>query len=176
MGLRVEDGGRSECLPVMGRIGVEPGSCTVSATDRVHHPTRKRADFLPRSLVTRKLDKPSREGKQMTAGFGPAGALSCVARIGTVAVLCNARWHQACIVKLRQALGLSQRVLLGGLLGGLSGLTRKCHGPFLGGWGAAMPPGYPTRRINTVETSPEPKVISRWILNRPVFNTTHQFV
>jgi hypothetical protein len=59
MGLRVEDGGRSgernvRCLPVMGRIGVEPGGCTVSATDRVHYLTRKRADFLPRSLVTRK--------------------------------------------------------------------------------------------------------------------------
>jgi hypothetical protein len=34
MGLRVEDGGRSECLPVMGRIGVEPGGCTVSAAKR----------------------------------------------------------------------------------------------------------------------------------------------
>ena len=31
-GLRVGDGGKSECLPVAGRIGVEPGSCTVSAT------------------------------------------------------------------------------------------------------------------------------------------------
>jgi hypothetical protein len=83
MGLRVRDGGRSECLPVMGRIGVEPGGCTVSAAERVHHSTRKRADFLPRSLVTRKLDKPSREGRQMTAGFGLAGALSCAAKTGT---------------------------------------------------------------------------------------------
>jgi len=31
-------------------------------------------------------------------------------------------------------------------MSGLSGLTRKCHGPFLGGWGAAMPPGYPTKK------------------------------
>ena len=31
-----------------------------------------------------------------------------------------------------------------GRLSGLSGLTGNCHGPFLGGWGAAMPPGYPT--------------------------------
>ena len=89
MGLRVEDGGKSECLPVMGRIGVEPGGCTVSATERVHHPARKRArtypfdDFLPRSLVTRKFDKPSRERRQMTAGFGLAGALSCAAKTGT---------------------------------------------------------------------------------------------
>jgi len=44
-GLRVRDGGGSEWLPVMGRIGVEPGGCTVSAAQRVHHPTRKRADF-----------------------------------------------------------------------------------------------------------------------------------
>jgi hypothetical protein len=83
MGLRVEDGGRSECLPVMGRIGVEPGGCTVSTVERVHHPARKRADFLPRSLVTRKFDKPSRERRQMTAGFGLAGALSCAAKTGT---------------------------------------------------------------------------------------------
>ena len=83
MGLRVEDGGKSECLPVTGRIGVEPDGCTVSAAERVHHPARKRADFLPRSLVTRKFGKPSREGKQMTAGFGLAGALSCAAKTGT---------------------------------------------------------------------------------------------
>jgi hypothetical protein len=31
MGLRVEDGGRSECLPVVGRIGVELGECAVRA-------------------------------------------------------------------------------------------------------------------------------------------------
>jgi hypothetical protein len=39
MGLWVEDGGKSECLCVVGRIGVEPGGCTVSATKRAHHPT-----------------------------------------------------------------------------------------------------------------------------------------
>jgi hypothetical protein len=83
MGLRVEDGGRSECLPVTGRIGVEPGGCTVSAAERVHHPARKRADFRSRSLVTRKFGKPSRERRQMTAGFGLAGALSCAAKTGT---------------------------------------------------------------------------------------------
>ena len=58
MDLRVRDGGKSECLPVMGGIGVEPGGCTVSAAKRVHHSTRKRADFLSRSLVTRKFGKP----------------------------------------------------------------------------------------------------------------------
>ena len=68
MGLWVEDGGKSECLPVMGRIGVEPGGCTVSAADRVHHPTRKRADFLPRSLVTRKFGEPLSRGKANDGG------------------------------------------------------------------------------------------------------------
>jgi hypothetical protein len=45
MGLRVGDGGRSEGLPVMGGIGVELGECAVRAVEKVHHPTRKRADF-----------------------------------------------------------------------------------------------------------------------------------
>jgi RNA-directed DNA polymerase len=39
MGMRVQEGGGSECRPVMGRIGVE--------VERRHHPTRKRADFRP---------------------------------------------------------------------------------------------------------------------------------
>jgi hypothetical protein len=75
----------------------------VSATNRVHYPTRKRADFLSRSLVTRKFGEPSQGRKQMTAGFGLAGALSCAAKTGTQtgkAVLRSARWHQVCIVKL----------------------------------------------------------------------------
>ena len=38
--MRVEEGGGSECRPVMGRIGVEE-------VKRRHHPTRKRADFRP---------------------------------------------------------------------------------------------------------------------------------
>jgi hypothetical protein len=70
-GLWVEDGGRSECLLVMGRIGVEPGGCTVSATNRVHHPTRKRADFLSRSLVTRKFGEPPSRGKANDGGLWP---------------------------------------------------------------------------------------------------------
>jgi len=84
MGLRVEDGGKSECLPVMGRIGVEPGGCTVSATERIHHPARKRADFLPRSLITRKFGKPLLRGKADDGGLiALAGALSCAAKTGT---------------------------------------------------------------------------------------------
>ena len=71
MGLRVEDGGKSECLPVIGRIGVEPGGCTVSAAKRVHHSTRKRADFLSRSLVTKKFGKPLLWGKADDGGLRP---------------------------------------------------------------------------------------------------------
>ena len=71
MGLRVEDGGKSECLPVIGRIGVEPGGCTVSAAKRAHYSTRKRADFLSRSLVTRKFGKPLSRGKADDGGLRP---------------------------------------------------------------------------------------------------------
>jgi len=72
MGLRIEDGGRSECLPVMGRIGVELGECTVRAVEKVHHPTRKRADFLSRSLVTRKFGEPLLRGKANDGGLSPS--------------------------------------------------------------------------------------------------------
>ena len=52
MGLWVKDGGRSECPLVMRGIGV--ASCDVDREQatRQHHSTRKRADFLSRSLVT----------------------------------------------------------------------------------------------------------------------------
>jgi hypothetical protein len=71
MGLRVGDGGRSECLPVMGRIEVEPGECAVRALERIHYLTRKRADFLSRSLVTRKFGEPLSRGKANDGGLGP---------------------------------------------------------------------------------------------------------
>jgi hypothetical protein len=45
MGLRVGEGGESESLSVMGRIGIEPSGCDVSVAGWQHHPTRKRADF-----------------------------------------------------------------------------------------------------------------------------------
>jgi hypothetical protein len=83
MGLRVEDGGGSECFPVMGRIEVEPGECAVRAVERVHYPTRKRADFQTWSLVTREFGEPSQEGKQMTAGIVLAGTPFCAAKTGT---------------------------------------------------------------------------------------------
>jgi hypothetical protein len=72
MGLLVKDGGRSECLPVMRWIGVERGGCTVSTAERVHHPARKRADFLSRSLVTRKFGKPLSRGKADDGGLRPS--------------------------------------------------------------------------------------------------------
>jgi len=71
-GLRVEDGGKSECLLVMRRIGIEPGGCTVSAAERVHHPARKRADFLPRSLVTKTFGEPPSRGKANDGGLWPS--------------------------------------------------------------------------------------------------------
>lgn len=54
-GLRVKDGGRSEGRLVIRRIEVEPGACAVSTGERIHDLTRKWADFLPRSLVTREF-------------------------------------------------------------------------------------------------------------------------
>ncbi len=70
-GLRVEDGGKSESLPVMRRTGVELGECVVRAVEKVHHPTRKRADFLSRSLVTRELGKLPLRGKADDGGHSP---------------------------------------------------------------------------------------------------------
>jgi len=45
MGLRVGEGGESEGLSVMGRIGIEPSGFGGSGARWQHHPTRKRADF-----------------------------------------------------------------------------------------------------------------------------------
>jgi len=68
MDLRVRDGGKSEGQSVMDWIGVaDPGGGQ-------HHSTRKRADFQARSLTTREFGKPSKKGKQMTAGQSLAGA------------------------------------------------------------------------------------------------------
>jgi RNA-directed DNA polymerase len=67
MGVRVGDAGKSERHPVGGWIGVER---------KQHHPTRKRADFLCGSCITREIGQPTQETKQMTAGATPAGAVS----------------------------------------------------------------------------------------------------
>jgi hypothetical protein len=137
MGLRVEDGGKSECLPVMGRIGVEPGGCTVSATERVHHPARKRADFLPRSLVTRKFGKPLLRGKADDGGLiALAGALSSATNVHIVAPSV----YREVVAEVRTVTAGPTK----GPSSGSSWMTRKCHVQFLGGWGPAMAPGYPT--------------------------------
>ena len=59
--MRVEEGGGSECRPVMGRIGIE-------AVERRHHPTRKRADFRLVLLHENNYDA-STENAQMSV-FG----------------------------------------------------------------------------------------------------------
>jgi len=78
-GLRVEDGGRSESLPVMGRIGVEPVG---KVRERSWQPTQTTGEITPRengqtstgSLVTRDPGKLLERGKQMTAVATRAGA------------------------------------------------------------------------------------------------------
>ena len=69
MGRRVEDGGRSECPPVAGGIGVESSG---EITPRESGPTSLW------SFVTR-ASEPLSGGKQMTADL-PAGAASGVFR------------------------------------------------------------------------------------------------
>ena len=59
-----------------------------------HHLTRKRADFQPVSRHE-KACQTTKAGKQMTAGFGPAGALA-EGNIG---------WQQVCIVKFSTSSG-----------------------------------------------------------------------
>jgi RNA-directed DNA polymerase len=65
MGLRVWEGGGSECLPVMGGIGAE-------SSDNIA--PRESGQTSAWSLITRKFGKPSKEGKQMTAVATLAGA------------------------------------------------------------------------------------------------------
>jgi len=74
MGLRVREGGGSECLPVMGRIEVES-----RCFDREQEPTdniasRANGQTSTWSLITRELEKPLGQGKQMTAVATLAGA------------------------------------------------------------------------------------------------------
>jgi hypothetical protein len=68
MDLQVKDGGRSECLLVMRRIEVELVECAVRALHRIHHLTRKRADFQTRSLVTREFVRTFGGGKANDGG------------------------------------------------------------------------------------------------------------
>jgi hypothetical protein len=109
----------------------------VSTADRVHHPARKRADFLPRSLVTRKFDKPLSRGKADDGGLTAlAGAPSSATKV-----------HIVASSVYREVVAGVGTVTVGPTKGPLSGsswMTRKCHVQFLGGWGPAMAPGYPT--------------------------------
>lgn len=67
-GLRVWEGGGSECLPVMGRIGI-------ASLDNII--PRESEQTSTWSLITREFGELSREGKQMTAGIVLAGAPFC---------------------------------------------------------------------------------------------------
>ncbi len=74
MGLRVWEGGESECLPVMGRIEVES-----RCFDREQEPTdniasRASGQTSTWSLITREFGEPLQQGRQMTAVATLAGA------------------------------------------------------------------------------------------------------
>jgi RNA-directed DNA polymerase len=76
MGLWVEDGGKSECLPVVGRIEVESRHADreIGLTgDITSHESGPTSTW---SLVTKELGEPSKQGKQMTA-VASAGAPRC---------------------------------------------------------------------------------------------------
>ena len=105
-GLRVGDGGKSECLPVAGRIGVEPGSCTVSATKGYITPRESGQTSNPGRSSRESLANHFQEGKQMTAVATLAGAPSSVTKVHAVA---PSVYREVAIVPL------SQRVLPGGL-------------------------------------------------------------
>jgi hypothetical protein len=84
------------------------------------------------SLITREFGKPLEAGKQMTAVATPAGAPTYEAidwnSVNWKKVKRNVRRLQARIVKAS----------------GLSRVRLTAHARFLGGWGPAMAPGYPT--------------------------------
>jgi hypothetical protein len=76
MGLRVGDGGGSEGLPVMGRIGVELAGCDRERRTRATSPHAKAGRLPPGRSSRESLANHSQEGKQMTAGLVLAGAPS----------------------------------------------------------------------------------------------------
>jgi hypothetical protein len=74
MGLRVWDGGESERLSVMGRIGVEPVGKDRERR-RLATSLHVKAGKLPPGRSSREnLTNHPKVGKQMTAGIIPAGA------------------------------------------------------------------------------------------------------
>jgi hypothetical protein len=83
--LRVEDGGRSECLPVMGGIGVEPRGCAVRTAKGYITPRESGQTSYPGRSSRESLANHPQEGKQMMAGIVLAGAPSSVTIVHAVA-------------------------------------------------------------------------------------------
>jgi hypothetical protein len=75
----------------------------------------------------------------MTAGFDLAGALSSATNVHIVA---PSVYREVVAEVMTITAGPTR-----GPSSGSSWMTRKCHVQFLGGWGPAMAPGYPTNRI-----------------------------
>jgi hypothetical protein len=89
--LPAEDGGRSECLPVMGRTGVESSGFD-REQDRMATSLHAKAGRL--SILVARHEKVRmgtsdanhfQEGKHKTAGFGLAGAPSSATKVHIVA-------------------------------------------------------------------------------------------
>ena len=78
----------------------------------------------------------------MTAGYGLAGAPSS----GVI----HAVAPGVCREVAARVFAVARPTK--GRLSGSSRMTRKCQVRFLGGWGAAMPPGYPTKNMLAEET------------------------
>ena len=74
MGLRVREGGRSECFPVMGRIEVESRCFDREQEQTDNIASRASGQTSTWSLVTREFGEPLQQGRQMTAVATLAGA------------------------------------------------------------------------------------------------------
>jgi RNA-directed DNA polymerase len=74
MDLRVRESGGSECLPVMGRIGVESQGSNREQEQMDNITPRANGQTSTWSLITREFEKPSGQGRQMTAVATLAGA------------------------------------------------------------------------------------------------------
>jgi RNA-directed DNA polymerase len=74
MGLRVRESGESECPPVVGRIEVESQGSDREQEQTGNITSRANGQTSTWSLITREFEKPSGQGKQMTAVATLAGA------------------------------------------------------------------------------------------------------
>lgn len=74
MGLRVREGGGSKCLPVMGRIEVEPRGSDREQEQTGNIASRASGQTSTWSLITREFGEPLEQGRQMTAVATLAGA------------------------------------------------------------------------------------------------------